>query len=718
MRASARRATSTSLSILTVAAALTATLAAPAGAALSPSAYRVGALCSIPPPGYSGCLGLRLVARHPFSLRGSRRSAPATPGPARPALEREEVVEPPRGSLSPQNLLGAYNLSGQPAPATQQTLALVDAFNDPTVEHDLEVFDRQYGLPTCTTADGCFTKVELRGGNHNTLPPTNAGWAQEIATDVEVAHGVCQSCKILLVEAHSNNNADLETAEERAFQLGASEISNSWGGPEQRVSAQEDDTDAFNHPGIVITAASGDNGYLDWGLEEASERGFADYPASSPHVVAVGGTHLNRTAGGAWKAETVWNGDGAGGGGCSVLSAPAWQQSVADWSTVGCGSHRAVADVSADADPYTGVAIYDSTWVTQGELEYRGWAPIGGTSVASPIIASTFALAGGAGTGSGGKAVAYPAQTLYENLAADPGALHDVTSGSNGACTKGFDISTGASNCTLAEEDASCSATAICLARTGYDGPTGVGTPHGIGAFESAGEAERIRQLEEQKTAEEKQAAVEQKAAEEQKAEAERLAERKAEAEQQAAEERRAEEERLRFAEKAKAAKEIAEAEERAREAAEAEGRAREEAAAGGTSPGNTSSGAGAGGSPLSGGPLRAPTLAAVTPSVTALALTRAATAVLHHTGPRASRVAFAFTLNVAARVRLTLAKRVIVHGRGTHWQTLPFSRTIPGRYGRNSSHLSAPGTLSSGRYRLTLTPTGGSARALTFAVG
>ena len=172
----------------------------------------------------------------------------------------------------------------------------------------------------------------------------------------------------------------------------------------------------------MITAASGDNGYLDWGLAEASERGFADYPASSPHVVAVGGTRLSLTAGGAWKEETVWNGDGAGGGGCStVLTAPAWQQSVADWSAVGCGSHRAVADVSADADPYTGVAVYDSTPITEGEIEYRGWVPIGGTSVASPIIASTFALAGGAGTGAAGKRSHTPLRRCTRTSRPTPG---------------------------------------------------------------------------------------------------------------------------------------------------------------------------------------------------------------------------------------------------------------------------------------------------------
>ena len=346
---------------------LTLTLAPSARAALSPSAYRVGALCSAPPPGYAGCLGLRLVAKRPHSLRGSRASVRAGSATGA-ALKKYEFSEPWEGSLSPQNVLSAYGLSGTPAPATQQTLALVDAFDDPTAEQDLQTFDKQYGLPTCTTANGCFSKVKLHS------PTTEPGWAQEIATDIEVAHGVCQSCKILLVEAHSNENADLEEAEEKAVQLGATEISNSWGGPERGVSAQEDNNDAFNRPGIVITAASGDNGYLDWGLEEASERGFADYPASSPHVVAVGGTHLGRTAGGAWKEETVWNGNGAGGGGCStVLSAPAWQQNVADWSAVGCGAQRAVVDVSADADPYTGVAVYDSTPIREGEIEYRGW---------------------------------------------------------------------------------------------------------------------------------------------------------------------------------------------------------------------------------------------------------------------------------------------------------------------------------------------------------
>jgi hypothetical protein len=669
--------TAAPLSSLLVAVAFAATLAAPAGAALAPSAYRVGRLCSSPPPGYAGCLGLRLVAKHPRSLHGSRASTRRAVGPATPLVERFEFDEPWEGSLSPQNVRSAYSLSGLPAPATQQTLALVDAFDDPTVEHDLKVFDEQFGLPPCTTANGCFTKVAMRS------PVTNAGWAQEIATDVEVAHGVCQSCKILLIEAHSNSNPDLEEAEEKAVQLGANEISDSWGGPEQGVSAQADATDAFNHPGTVITAAAGDDGYLDWGLAEASERGFADYPASSPHVVAVGGTRLGLTSAGAWKEETVWNGDGAGGGGCSTaLTAPAWQQSLTDWSAVGCGSRRAVADVSADADPYTGVAVYDSTPITEGKIEYSGWVPIGGTSVASPIIASTFALAGGAATGAGGKAVEYPAQTLYENLAANPGSLHDVTSGSNGACAKGFDEQTGASECSLGEEDASCTAHAICLAHTGYDGPTGVGTPHGIAAFQPPAPA-----------------------AQEPPAEEGHGTEGESEGSSKGG---GGSKEGGGAGSGGKGSEEISGGE---------EGKGGEGPKGGGSEsesqgPGVFSPGADA----LSSAPLAAPGSSSVIPILSALTLTRTATAALNHGRPRISRVAFAFTLNVAARVRVKLAKQVVVHGH-IRWQALPDSLTITGRPGRNSARLSAHGALAPGRYRLTLALALGAGRSLAFRV-
>lgn len=483
-------------------------LSSGASAALSPSEYTVSSLCSAPAPEHAACLGLRLVAREPLDQPGARARPGALQAPASEATPTQaggpdtstageplsgesqsapatEVTKPNKKALAPANLLTAYSLSGV-TPSSTQTIAIVDAYDDATVAGDLQVFSAQFGLPACTEATGCFRKVN-QTGTASPLPASSEalerGWAQEIATDVEVAHGICPSCHILLVEAESNANANLYAAEQTAASLGATEISNSWGGGEP-----SSDSPAFNHPGIVITASSGDYGYRNWFSQTASKS--ADYPASSPHVVAVGGTRLNLNATTkAWESETVWNdggfsggtfkGAGAGGGGCSVpFSAAPWQQSLANWASVGCGSSRAVADVSADADPYTGVAVYDST-ETEGS---RGWATIGGTSVAAPIVASVFALAGGA------HGVSYPARTLYENELQSPGWLHDVTVGSNGECLKPFDKKEpGTSGCTTAEEAQTCSAHAICLAGSGYDGPTGVGTPHGVLAFAPSG---------------------------------------------------------------------------------------------------------------------------------------------------------------------------------------------------------------------------------------
>jgi Subtilase family len=463
---------------LTSAAFLAGAPLASAEGALSPRQYGVESLCSLPAPGHSACLGVSLVAKAPLSLPGTRalpaspRAASATSAPA------AEFVQPLPG-VTPSELRGAYGLAAVPAPASTQTIAIVDAYDDPTAEADLARFSSQFGLPACTAADGCFRKVNQEG-KAVPLPTwkntsTEQGWALEIATDIETAHAVCPSCHIVLVEAKSNSNADLYPAENAAAGLGATEISNSFGGGEPTF-----DSSAFNHPGIVITASAGDSGYMNW----LGSGNSPDYPASSPHVVAVGGTRL-RQSGGKWESETVWNdggeeggkktGAGASGGGCSwVFAAPPWQQQASTWSSIGC-SHRAVSDVAADGDPYTGVDVYDSTVSPNGNT---GWTVVGGTSVASPIIAAIYALAGGA------HGVEYPARTVYENAATAPGAwLHDVTSGSNGRCGQPFNESTGASGCTTSEEAASCSSHGSCLAGAGYDGPSGVGTPRGIGAF-------------------------------------------------------------------------------------------------------------------------------------------------------------------------------------------------------------------------------------------
>ncbi|HTR88828.1 MAG TPA: S8 family serine peptidase [Solirubrobacteraceae bacterium] len=477
--------------------------AAPASAASRPRVgplpradYGARAVCRAPAARHASCLAYQLVPRtaaarahtHPLGVH----SAPLATSAAPPSPTTGDF------GLRPSDLHSAYDLPTVAQGA--QTVAIVDAYNDLAAEEDLAVYTKEFSLPACTAGEGCFAKVNQNGESANLPFPKTAkeletarkgthaqrvkaeealGWALEISLDIETVRAVCQSCHILLVEADSPTYEDLEAAERTAATLGAGEISNSWGGSEHGVSVEEERNSPFDHPGVVISAASGDDGYLDWG---DSEKGYAEYPASSPHVVAVGGTRLTLGEGDRWAGEAVWNGYGAGGGGCStVFAAQPFQQSVGDWSAVGCASKRAVNDVSADADPYTGLAVYDSS--LSCEYEFAGhftshWCTIGGTSLATPTIAATFALAGGA------NGTEYPAQSLYEGELRSPGSLHDVSEGSNGECTKGFDEETGLSYCTAAEEaQRSCSSRAICLAGAGYDGPTGVGTPDGLVAF-------------------------------------------------------------------------------------------------------------------------------------------------------------------------------------------------------------------------------------------
>jgi hypothetical protein len=461
-------------------------------APLPSSAYAVRSACPAPTPGHVSCLALELVpetsvARAHTRPLGMTRRAPRAPraGRAVGVCEQPTAEEGCYG-LRPQDLHSAYGLPTT-AP-TKQTIALVDAYEDPAAEADLKVYDEEFHLPACTTANGCFTKVNQKG-KAGPLPESEGGWALEISLDIETAHAICQNCHILLVEASETTYLSLEAAEETAAKMGATEISNSWAGGEPAAASP-----AFDHPGVVITAAAGDYGYLNWEPQALTARGSVGWPASSPRVVGVGGTRLNVTAEGAWAGETVWNGDGATGGGCSEhYEAPPWQRELANWSAVGCGSMRAVADVSADADPYTGVAVYDSATLVErdGTVGPLDWGTVGGTSLSSPLIAATFALAGGAG------GVAYPAQTLYVNELTSPGSLHDVESGSNGECLKSYNYETGLSGCTAPEEaESSCDGRAICLAGPGYDGPSGVGTPDGLGAFKpSVGPAKKTQTI-------------------------------------------------------------------------------------------------------------------------------------------------------------------------------------------------------------------------------
>ena len=336
------------------------------------------------------------------------------------------AVASPTGPYAPADLRVAYNVPSSPVVANP-TVAIVDAYDDPNAEADLATYRTQYSLPVCSTQNGCFQKVNQSGAT-SPLPAPDAGWAQEESLDLDMVSAMCSQCHILLVEANSNSFADLGPAINQAVAMGAVAVSNSYGGGAFSTEGSFDSS-YLDHPGVAITVSSGDAGY---GVE---------YPAASPNVIAVGGTSLTNTNSGATYSETAWSGAGSG---CSLYetSKPAWQHDT------GC-SLRTVADMSAVADPNTGVLVYDGYGVTPG------WYIFGGTSVASPITASIYALAY-----NGNPWPNLPASYLYSH----PTNLHDVTSGSNGTCSVSY----------------------LCNAVIGYDGPTGIGTPNGITAFSAA----------------------------------------------------------------------------------------------------------------------------------------------------------------------------------------------------------------------------------------
>lgn len=331
------------------------------------------------------------------------------------------VTSAPTG-YGPAQFHNAYGLPAKTA-TTPPIIAIVDAYDSPTIENDLNVYSKNYGLPPCTTANGCFKKVN-QFGKQSAYPSTNYSWALEIALDVEIAHAICQNCKILLVEAKSSSFSDLLMALDTAVNLGAKVISNSYGGSEFSSETSASYDGHFNHPGVAIIASSGDQGY------------GVNYPAASQYVTAVGGTTLtldptNNTR----QSEATWSGSGSG---CSAYEPkPSWQNDL------GC-AHRTVADISADADPNTGASVYNTT------ASQPGWFQVGGTSLAAPLIAGVYALAGNTNSTTYGS---YP----YTHTA----SIYDVLSGSN------------SSSCT----------SYLCMAGSNYDGPTGLGTPNGTGGF-------------------------------------------------------------------------------------------------------------------------------------------------------------------------------------------------------------------------------------------
>ncbi|MFF0788111.1 putative Ig domain-containing protein [Streptomyces spiralis] len=362
-------------------------------------------LCATAEPGHASCFAQR---RTDIKQRLAAALAAAPSG------------------LSPANLHSAYNLPT--TGGSGLTVAVVDAYNDPNAESDLATYRSTYGLSPCTKANGCFKQVSQTGST-TSLPSNDTGWAGEEALDIDMVSAVCPNCNIILVEANSATDTDLGTAENEAVALGAKFVSNSWGGGEASNQTTED-SQYFRHPGVAITVSAGDSGY------------GAEYPATSQYVTAVGGTALTTASNSRGWSESVWhtNSTEGTGSGCSAYDPkPSWQ------TDTGCAK-RMEADVSAVADPATGVAVYD----TYGG---SGWAVYGGTSASAPIIAGVYALAGTPGGSD------YPAKYPYSHT----GNLYDVTSGSNGSCSTSY----------------------FCTARTGYDGPTGWGTPNGTTAFTS-----------------------------------------------------------------------------------------------------------------------------------------------------------------------------------------------------------------------------------------
>jgi subtilase family serine protease len=375
----------------------TASAAAPAAAKMHPSRVCTTAI----PKGQASCHALRLVTSTGKSLRSAT---------------------PPASGLTPTKLRSAYKLTGLSSGG--RTVAIVDAYGYPNLERDLGVYRSQFGLSACTRANGCLKVINQTGGT--SLPRADTGWSQEQALDVDAVSAACPDCKIVMVQAKTPSFANLGAAVNTAArQPGVVAISNSYGGgdaPDTTYGSY------YNHPGIAVTASTGDSGYQG-----------GSFPASSSYVTAVGGTSLFAASGTTrgWT-ESVWSGAGSG---CSTYNTAL---AAAASSGTGCAK-RAMADVSAAADPGNGgLAVYYPTSSTSST-----WGQFGGTSESAPIIASVYALSGN----TAGYANALP----YGH----PGNLFDVTSGSNGTCPT----------------------TQWCNARSGWDGPTGLGTPNGVAAF-------------------------------------------------------------------------------------------------------------------------------------------------------------------------------------------------------------------------------------------
>ncbi len=424
-------------------------LAQPAWAARSESASVTGAaarapVCHAQRPGVAHCMAIQLLdpvtnwhgAHVPGAARHGRPNDKLTLGEV-----SATATEPAPSGYFPAELQSAYGLASVSASSgSTQTVAVVDAYDDPNAETDLATYRARSKLPACTTANGCFAKVNQQGGS--SYPSANTGWSEEISVDLDMVSAICSNCHILLVEANSDALTDLGAAEDYAA-VHANVVSNSYAAAQ--FLGETEYNPYYDHSGVAITASAGDSGY---GVE---------YPASSPFVTAVGGTTLQpATATTRGWSETVW---GESGSGCSLYeSRPEWQPLTPE-----CAK-RTVADVAADANPNTGVAVYDN-------FHESGWLAFGGTSVSSPIVASIYALSGNASSFTVNSTGSDAAQDLY----ADSPVLNKVSSGTNAADCSVYLCN--AADSLFTDEGHEYD---------GYNGPTGNGTPDGVSTFQLA----------------------------------------------------------------------------------------------------------------------------------------------------------------------------------------------------------------------------------------
>ncbi|SHG24638.1 Subtilase family protein [Jatrophihabitans endophyticus] len=435
----------------------------------------------------------------------------------------------PKGGYAPKALAGAYGFDPK-VNRRSLTVGIVLWHDAPTVLHDLNRFDHHYGLPSETSRS--FRKVNERG-KASPLPKRDKDAAGEVALDTQAVRAVCNTCRILLVEADGPYDSDLANAENTAVRLGADIVTNSFGAPEHKVSTRT--RKAFDHPGVAVIASTGDSGWYgwDWTNYTSARNGLVDgddaasFPSSSPTVVAVGGTTLRLDSRNHRTSETVWNGNGAhdatghlrrsamgaSGGGCSkYYTAPSWQAHAAGYASAGCKGRRLATDVALLADPMTGFDVYDS-------YGSKGWVTVGGTSLSAPLAAGMYALAGGP------RGSRYPATALYGNAAAHASTRYDVKVGGNGfcgtdttaACSSAvadytstshayanvdrrnpnniYDNEAGLLDCSFARDGEAVPAARDreCNATTGFDGPTGVGTPRATKLFKRTDPAVAIK---------------------------------------------------------------------------------------------------------------------------------------------------------------------------------------------------------------------------------